>query len=454
MFGVNAKGVGISVKSSRPGAMMFNCAVTADRLVSGDTSVIENVKISGGMTMVKLYSGSNANIDFQGKNIKFYSGTIMESQHGANSDMQLNFDGGEYYTPVAIGNYGLFRLFKGSLSVKNATFYCGGNKILGGTSGIAPSPATSVFENCDIINATAYQQYNNESLTFNDCRIDISVFSGDGTLMYGDNTIYTQEISKAKKPDNCAIESIDYSKTYTLSFPKFDSSFIPTGEYDESTTTLTFIGEIANKDTDYVDVTWIDKNNVQHAFSEDVFMSKYQPITVPAVNVSTDDRYLGYTNPVWLDKDGKVADFRLGNTPAAEYTFTASMPDAPVYAGHVIPTLSYNYYGKFNALVYLPVIDGITEAPKFDETEIKYFSEVMIGEDKYWAYTTVNPNTTIGVSEDSTYKVSFTKDGTAYSDDIEISAIRYADAVLKNPANDAERIAVANMVRLLKESRR
>ena len=215
---------------------------------------------------------------------------------------------------------------------------------------------------------------------------------------------------------------------------------------------LTFAYEVVDTVNDYVDVTWVDKDNNVLETHENVFRSKYVSIAKPSyVNVSIGDNYLGYTNPVWLDANGNVADFYLGNNPAAEYTFTASMPENPNYVGNVIPTLGYNYYGKFNALVYLPVLADVEEAPivaGFDP-----ISKVMIGNAQYWAYTSIEANTTIGVSADASYTVSFVKDGVAYTDDIEISAIRYAEAVLASPANDTEKVAVANMVRLLKEAR-
>ena len=115
--------------------------------------------------------------------------------------------------------------------------------------------------------------------------------------------------------------------------------------------------------------------------------------------------------------------------------------------------ISMLYYANFNMMVYVPVIDGVTNVTVdgFTKTTDSDGHNIVIGNKEFYAFK--KSLTTVRASDLIPATINFTKDGASYRYTYKISALVYADLILSDPINDVETKAVASMVRYIKEAR-
>ena len=111
--------------------------------------------------------------------------------------------------------------------------------------------------------------------------------------------------------------------------------------------------------------------------------------------------------------------------------------------------LSMFYYSNFNIALYLPVVEGMTISSVSDFA--LQDSTVKIGGNSYYVY--IKSLTTTGAADTVRTTVSYTAGGKTYKQNFDLSALVYAELILKAPIAEVETNAVANMVRFIKEAR-
>ena len=245
---------------------------------------------------------------------------------------------------------------------------------------------------------------------------------------------------------------IDNAHTVTYSLPTNSRITIdsetkqPVFDFAFADKDIAFVKQTKLFNEVYTVVTWLDENGEEITTTNEL---KNALIESAEYKYYLDDGYTAILVKRWLDAEGN--EVALENLTEDAYTFKANpvVDESTVYVGGISKALfNLVYYTEFHTVLYLPVVEGM-QAPVVDGFVAS--STVRVGGVKYWSY--MRENTTISATEDYDALVSFTKDGADYTDTVTVSALRYAKAVLENPANDAEKAAVANMVRYLKEAR-
>ena len=204
-----------------------------------------------------------------------------------------------------------------------------------------------------------------------------------------------------------------------------------------------------------VTVNWMDGDKVIHT---EKLTPAVDTLVGPnkAAEVLEDDPYrnLGY---FWVDapENGNLVSGVLGIsdnsfTWAEEYNFygVKEYNGETKYIGGIKDVMfNMSYYSNFKYNLYITADENIT----IDEIALENVGSVLIYGNQYNAY--VGEWSTTGASESTLINVTFTVDAKAYTQTFEVSALVYADLILNSPMLDEETVAVANMVRYIKEAR-
>ncbi len=151
----------------------------------------------------------------------------------------------------------------------------------------------------------------------------------------------------------------------------------------------------------------------------------------------------------WLDESGNESDLIIGTD--SEYTFIAAevQPSDGGYTASITEAmLNLTYYSQFHMNLYLPVTAGMTRPTVAGASASN--GKVYIRDREYWVYTWWLSATT--VTDDKEVSVVFTIDGVEYTQKFIIGGMVYAEIAMPDAASDAERIAIANMLRYVREA--
>ena len=401
-------------------------------------------------------------------NISLYAIDVIYNDHNGTTRLYLTMDNCKFYRTAgseASANYGFSGFYAGAASdviytVKNSLLYFpstssvigGENRLLRFMNG---SNMKAIFENCDIISDTTSflvrLEKEGQSAEFNNCRLYNLKNETAYHPTFGNDVFSTNAFASAAGTAD-GVVMVDSVQTVTYSLPTISEVTIdpetklPVFNFAFADKEITFTKETKLFNEVYTVVTWVDEAGEVITTTNEL---KNAAISYPEYSVATGDGYKAILVTKWLDSENN--DAVLEGLTEDTYTFKANpvIDENVVYVGGISAAMfSIVYYTEFHTVLYLPVVDGMN-APTVDGFEGG--SAVKIKGVPHWAYT--RENTTISASEDYEALVSFTKDGADYTDVITVSAIRYAETVLNNPENDAEKAAVANMVRYLKEAR-
>ncbi|MBR5139478.1 MAG: metallophosphoesterase family protein, partial [Clostridia bacterium] len=195
-------------------------------------------------------------------------------------------------------------------------------------------------------------------------------------------------------------------------------------------------------------VNWYDtegnliKTNVGYeGFVADIPSDAYVP---------SGDGYRSVRITKWLDENGNVSDLVIGTD--SEYVFIAAVdqPSDGGYIGKISEAmLNLSYYSQFHMNLYLPMIEGM-ERPNVAGANASY-ATAFIRNREYWVYTWWM--SAVSSTDDKIITVNYTIDGVNYSQRLTIGGLVYAEIALEYSTSQKERLAIANMLRYVRESK-
>ncbi len=450
----------ITVKSSRPGAVLASVTVTADQWVYGGEVVkTENAKVTAGASIFSFYPVSGT-VNVEGENLTVYCGNFIYGEHGGNGSEKININNGTY---VIIGNpgEGVLALRNGEkITISNATFFCNGAELLRNTGGTSTGSSNRnkntevTFEDCKIYNAVLYTNATTDKYTFNNCILDAAVSgSNTGSVVIGKNTIMTKDLlteyanaSLAEGVESKTVSKRIYFDKSTKAEIVVDSgSLTPSSELTKNYTYLTYTVAAVATDTPTATVTWKDPAGNVIAVTEEL-----SGVIAAAPKVAWSDSYRGVVNAGWVDAEGNATDLVIGD--AESYEFTAVLPeeeDAVFVAYLTEVMMNMTYYAHFGYNLYLPVVDGVNVTSVGGKTPS---AKVLVYGNEYYVVTVGYPDSTNALN-DSSYSVKYTIDGVDYSVTVTVNAMLYAELAMKDAnSTEVEKEAIASLVRYIEES--
>ena len=452
MFNAAQKAINFTVTSSRPGGALYSVSTTAERLLLGGKVVSTNVTATSSSN---IFSVASANITILLKDIETYANSVVYAEHGGCSNFSFNIDGGTHVKILdpKSGTTGMFHLLRGgNHTIKNATIV--------GNTGYAVrlygynTYATVTYENCNI--AEAHNQADvGETIIFKNCRVYSNFGTISGTVHFEGPNRFNNKYDEFTYTDG--VEVISQDKTYTYTYATklaFDPiTLLPyLSNTQERTSTLKYLAY--NPATDVASVTWVDLDGKVITTEP---LIKGEKAVAPIVKLESAD---GWRSPIvteWTDEEGNKSDLIIGNANAQTYTAVAPVIDENTkYVADISNAmLSFSYVAQFHMYLYLPIEEGM-DKPVIKGTyhtnndPSASSGKVLINRQEYYVYTWWCDAASVATGMNIT--VTFTIDGVEYKQNISINALMYAEIVLSNPTSDKEALAVANMVRYVKEA--
>jgi len=453
--------------SSKPGAVFRTFAGEGTVWYDADGNFVEReiTAVTGGATTIYAYYTSKSFYNFE--NIDIFSLNIINNSHNGSSPT-VNITGCNFYRTTGgsqnKGGYGndfMYVAGAATVNVKDSLLYFPSSSVLSGDVRLirvqGSSTAKVVYDNVDLITDNSAVQirleHTNHSFTFKNCRVYNTKNEQSAYKPTFENNVYaTNTIANASLIAE-GYTILNQTNTFTYSLPTAHRVMLdtetgnPTFNFAFADKEISFTHETKLYTEVYVPVTWLDESGNVISTADEL---RNTTVTAPVYAVATGDGWTGALVTKWNDADGNAADLYV--TDAVAYTFKVDpTPDAePTYIGKIIGAkFNYIYYNQFKTILYLPVTEGMA-APAVTEFSAESYPAYIDGV-AYWMY--LKDNTTAGISDELTVTVTFTKGGAEYTDDLTTSALIYAEEILNAPASDAERVAVANMVRFVKEAR-
>ena len=455
-FSIDGKGE-LTLKSSRPGASIYNVKPTVTVIVDDAGDVVnQSVSLKNDMTFIS-YKGSKPHVvNVLGDvSIYTYSQLVYNDWNSNTNGATLNMDGASIY---CLGNATLLRYNEGSVhNYKNTKFYFIQGSLISNYTSAASELArdiktTVTLENCDIYThenkggAPSFS-YSVDKDSFNvyNSRIFTASYDKD-RAHFGDGTYLIATAGNVI--DGCVRDAVSENFTY---YPALSIEYV----WDAATSNLVYIPqttEVVKTASYYVynpnfgptTVTFKDLNG--NVIST-VTAKKNTPVATPAVALG--DGYRNLVNPIWRDADGNVLGATLGD--ADEYVFTAELPaeaDRQYSANLTVAMMNMSYYSQFAYNLYVPKTDAVEVISIAGAYDLR---TVFIGGDEYYVFSvTVD---ILDALEEWTATVVYAIDGDTFEADLVMSAYVYASASVAYPDhNAADKAASAALIKLIEEA--
>lgn len=310
------------------------------------------------------------------------------------------------------------------------------------------------FENCDIIDAHN-QAETGETLIFKNCRLNSYFNTINGTVRFEGVNRFNNKYDKFTYADG--VEVIADEKTYTYTYAKTvaltPGTLIPyTTDMSERSSTFSYLAY--NPETDVANVTWKDFDG---KVIKTEALIKGEKVDAPICKLDSVDGWRSAIASEWTDDDGNSFNFVVGSADEQVYTAVRPVIDENTkYVANISNAmLSFSYVAQFHMYLYLPIEEGmdrpiITGTYKTTQAPSAASETALINRDRYYVYTWWCGAADVADGYDVT--VTFTIDGVEYKQNINLNALMYAKVVLSAPTSEKEALAVANMVRYVKEA--
>ena len=321
----------VTIKSSKPGTDIFSVSISHSFWKYNDELLEKNTVSKGEGAIFTQGVAYNMNLNIYGEGISMYTSAIIYSEnHNNDSRNNLYINGGSYYNIVSNYKSMIHWCIGGTVTVENALFAGNSDSYLR-TYTKAPA-VTATFINCDFIsNSTLRIDYANDSVTFIGCRM-YAKWDGNSTGILGQGTLMYSDLSKKGSLASEDLSVVPVSKTYTYNVITESSisldpeTLIPTGIVTPHTVTVTYNYMVVAPE-DSISITWKDAEGNVLANTNDY---KGALANTPSVKIPYGDGYRAYTNPLWLDLNGNVADLTI-KSDGTEFVFVASEPENPKF---------------------------------------------------------------------------------------------------------------------------
>ena len=474
--------VKFTITSSKPGAAFKTISVEgtayydAEGFLESYTAASETSVKSAGLFAGKdapMYSRLNL------ENIDIYSEMLLTTAHKSIKDFGFTMTKCRFYKTVGqeaaaynktAGDYhrgGIFLSADGAdvnITLTDSLFYIPDASVKASNQYYqllvitGKGTITATLDNCDII-VSNNNGYNlsadsaNNTITLNNCRTyGIKSYKTDFPVILSGSNLTTSYMTADADWDE-GLLLVDKEKGISYSLPSISrvtidsQTALPVFEFGFEDRVITFDKAVKPYAEVYVTVTWLDENGNELSSDDQL---RETVAEAPYYSVSTGDGWTGVVVKDWLDEEGNEASLLLADKES--YTFKANpvIDEDSLYVGYVTcAQFNIVYYTQFHTALYFPVDEAVSVSSVSGFTPA---SIVKIDGKAYHSFT--KPNTTQGAAEDHEATVTFTFNGTEYTDVIVTNALLYAEEVLTSEESHAtEKAAVANMVRYLKEAR-
>ena len=435
MFYFQGQGHTFTLKSSRPGSVVANVTVNADKLICGGEVVDTVVTKVVGRRIFYPYSAKQCVVNILGEGITFYADEIFMSTHGGDN-VSMNVDGGTYcYVPEESKDAnGMFTVKTGGTHyIKNATIYVNGDYLIRNATKDRDRNTQYYFENCNIYNAKIYSSYVGDTLHFENCRLNVTSVSG-ATVNLGHNNLLSSNLSQYVFEEG--VEVTEVSESLKFNSPASDytaiidfDTLMPIPLPGTATQNVKFTHKTYNPLYAPTEVTFKDfDGNVIGTVTAEQNRALKTPSSVKL------DGYRVVTNPVWVNEaDGTALGETLGSE--ASYTFKATLPETPVYEADLsVVMMNMSYYNGFAYNVYLPAGD-IAEFISVNGEALSG-ALVYIDSNPYYLYSVAVASTR--AFEDVALEVKYSVDGAEYTADFVINALVYAQGSMESAQHSVE----------------
>ncbi|MBR5140342.1 MAG: hypothetical protein IKV16_04725 [Clostridia bacterium] len=455
-FSIDGKGE-LTLKSSRPGASIYNAKPTVTLIVDGAGNVVDqSVSLKKDMTFIS-YKGSKPHVvNVLGDvSIYTYSQLVYNDWNSNTNGATLNMDGASIY---CLGNATLLRYNEGSVhNYTNTKFYFMQGSLVSNYTSAASELArdiktTVTLNNCDIYTyenkggAPSFS-YSVDKDSFNvyNSRIFTASYDKD-RAHFGDGTYLIA--TSGNVMDGCVREA--FTETFTY-YPVSSIEF----DWDSSSSRLVYLPQrfesvkttsyyVYNPDFGPTTVTFKDLDG--NVIST-VTAKKNNPIATPIVALG--DGYRNLLNPIWRDANGNLLGETLGD--ADEYVFTAELPDEAVrkYSANLtVAMMNMSYYSQFAYNLYVPKTDAVEIISIAGATELNV---VLINNAEYYVFT-VSVDV-LDAFDVWTAKVVYAIDGDTFEAELALSAYVYAMAsVAADDHTAADKAASGALIKLIEEA--
>ena len=422
-------------------------------------------------SLLKLTDNRNKNVKYNVDNCNFYK------SYGPNNSTDFYKDGKPYGYGFVTVQTNQTDATSVVLNFSNSLFYFS-NKIFNNYASYnmvsayddsKVGVASINFDNCDFISESAATNFgvsvtNKSLVTFKNSRLS-NVYYAETTVNYatlGEGNIMSSVTeTNSIVADGCTVANKLQTKTYKL--PTMSNVSL-----NKDGTGLVFDFGFADKvvtfekrvglTSDIVDVEWRGVDGEVLATTKE-FKDDVATIPTSITKVPSGNSYTAFTNPVWLNADGKE-DLALIE---GKYYFTAALPENPEYVAYVTEVLfNMSYMDMFTYRIYVPVVDGveITMLGAYGPGESN-FGKVMIDGKQYYVSVAAWRGVNRAVDSQTT-RIQFKAhgqsfeyldtngDGTADTDTsakVSLSALLYAEIVSADKSFTAvEKDAVLKMM--------
>lgn len=341
-------------------------------------------------------------------------------------------------TKVESGEYGKSLIYykgannhvinvNGDISIYTTTFvYCTwGSNLL--TSNVAPTINTDGATFYNISSAFFFRYDTGGYLNFTN-----TTFIGNGKTFFNDYAVF-KGCYTTFTFDNCDIVNSSFS------FSSDHDRLIINNSRFYSNSAYICDNAVLGEGT-----MILQENNLYNAAIE----SGCNAVKLTGNNTKTYDNLLATTTWTWDEETLEpIYNFEKKSYTATFKYQIVKDDNADSYLPDVM--FSMIYTSKFEMLVYIPA--DLTDVTV---TSVKNFTQkdnVLIEGREYLVFSKFVSTLYAGIDHGA--NVEFVKDGVTYVHSFRISALVYADIVLEKPLCEEEALAVANMVRFVKEAR-
>ncbi len=467
VFHIGASDAHLIIKSSQPGGSIYNGTLFEKNLYwdNDNRSVLVKETAHGGImggSIVGWGSATNATVTIYGENLSTYCSSLVDADNGAAKGSTVNIYGGTYYRTVSDYSALLTNRNGANFNVKDATFFGNDATLLYVWSSKTGEHQDMTFENCTFVEGDFYTE-DSAKITFKGCKLQ-SIGFKKGT--YADISKFILDsgchvngaegnLGHSVIAEGYAVIASPHSETITrsaltahkLNADKTDLDREATYNAGTKDVTYTFDYVVVDAANDIVNVKWVDAEG--NLFAETKAL-KNSIATAPVdCSVPSGDGWRNVMISKWTDKDGNESDLAIGEE--SEYIFYAAKDqgDDAVYVANVTGAMmNVTYYAQLSINFYVPVNADMESAPTFSGSSAT--SKVLINGEQYWCYVFYGATST--AFNENVQTLTFTIDGQTYSQKFAPNALVYAEIVLADKnSTDAEKLAVANMVRFVKE---
>ena len=479
LFAVKSNGIKLTIKTSVPGAAIYNANMVCDTWIYEGEMVKRTATSFSSGVIVNMHWEDNSNkfkMDIVG-GISIYSSALWSQSSASHEGYVFNLENVNFYRIYTTATEIISSRSDMSLviNITNCLFYAPANTkfMYLGTNNNQTAEGIVYIKDSDIIKKDASYSYGidnrrskNISIVFDNCRA-YDVLDSKSMAIATNGTLQRvaddggQAVSKLQTAEGyervTATLKVKYTIPSATAFEADTNTDIQKPTFSTKTTTKTITYDSIV--TKAVDVNWIGSNG--KVIKTEQLRPGIDAITAPISTFALESDPYKNVLAQWVDaqENGKALGTVLAldskNNNAInwqeEYNFyaVAELDGVVKYTGgikDILFNISFNSNFRYN--IYLPAEDENLDVQSI--SDFKKGSAVLVDGKAYYVYTRQIGTTTAAENTEAT--ITFTAKGVAYEQMLNLDALLYADIILESSEVAEEKLAIGNMARFIMEA--